>query len=404
MPKGGPILNSSDVKAIFDWIQAGALNDTIDTNAQAIAPSSLAASGITNTQITLNWIDNANNESGFKVERATNINGPFTQIANIAANTTGTIDFNLTASTTYFYRVRAFNALGDSLTSNTVTAVTLAAPTTAPIAPTNLLTSAVSSSGINLTWSDNSNNETTFNIERALVSNGPFTFINSVSSNISNFSDTGLTASTNYFYRVQAVNSIGGSGFSNISNTFTNAAAITAPAAPSGLSSVAFSATQINLTWVDGSNNETGFTIESASSSGGTFTVVTTTAAGATSFSNTGIAAGTTRFYKVKAVNSAGSSSYTATSNATTFGTFSLISSTILQPKCNSCHGGSNPSGGYTTNTFAGTITRVVNFDPNNSKLYQRTLSGSMPVGSGALTQAQLELIRTWIQSGAPNN
>ena len=71
----------------------------------------------------------------------------------------------LTASTSYSYRVRAYNAAGDSDYSNTASAVTQAAPAL-PAAPTNLVATAVSKSQINLTWTDNATNETGFRIER----------------------------------------------------------------------------------------------------------------------------------------------------------------------------------------------------------------------------------------------
>ena len=67
----------------------------------------------------------------------------------------------LTASTSYSYRVRAYNAAGDSDYSNTASAVTQAAPAL-PAAPTNLIATAVSKSQINLSWTDNADNETGF--------------------------------------------------------------------------------------------------------------------------------------------------------------------------------------------------------------------------------------------------
>ena len=68
-------------------------------------------------QLLLTWTDNSGNEDGFKVERKTGLAG-YAQVATVAANDPSFIDPNLVAGTTYCYRVRAFNAGGDSAYSN----------------------------------------------------------------------------------------------------------------------------------------------------------------------------------------------------------------------------------------------------------------------------------------------
>jgi hypothetical protein len=75
-------------------------------------------------QLTLTWPDNSGNESGYRVERKIDSGGTYGEIAALAANSTGYTDFNLAASTTYCYRVRAFNAAGVSGYSNEVCATT----------------------------------------------------------------------------------------------------------------------------------------------------------------------------------------------------------------------------------------------------------------------------------------
>ena len=108
----------------------------------------------------------------------------------------------LAASTSYSYRVRAYNAAGDSGYSNTASAVTQAAPAL-PAAPTNLVATVVSKSQINLTWTDNASNETGFNIERCKGSTCTnFAQIATVGANVTTYSNTKLTANTTYRYRV----------------------------------------------------------------------------------------------------------------------------------------------------------------------------------------------------------
>ena len=77
----------------------------------------------------------------------------------------------LNPNTTYFYRVRATNAGGDSAYSNEANATT---PNAAPAAPSALAATALSTTQINLTWSDNSANETGFKIERKTGSGGTY--------------------------------------------------------------------------------------------------------------------------------------------------------------------------------------------------------------------------------------
>lgn len=83
------------------------------------APSNLTATALSSSQIRLNWTDNANNEDGFRIERCTGqFCSNFTQIASVGANTTTFTNTGLSARTWYRFRVRAFNAAGNSAYSN----------------------------------------------------------------------------------------------------------------------------------------------------------------------------------------------------------------------------------------------------------------------------------------------
>ena len=70
-----------------------------------------------------------------------------------------------------------------------------------PAAPTGLTATAVSSSQINLAWSDNSRNEDGFQIERS-NDNRSWKLIVTVGPNVRNFSNTDLTGNKTYSYRV----------------------------------------------------------------------------------------------------------------------------------------------------------------------------------------------------------
>ena len=91
-----------------------------------VAPSILVASTVSTSQINLSWTDNSDNETGFRIERCKNANCTnFVQVAQVGANVTTFSSTGLTKNSTYNFRVRAFNAAGNSAYSNTATAKTL---------------------------------------------------------------------------------------------------------------------------------------------------------------------------------------------------------------------------------------------------------------------------------------
>jgi uncharacterized protein (TIGR02145 family) len=79
-----------------------------------------------------------------------------------------------------------------------------------PLAPSNLMGVLGSSSQINLTWIDNSPNESGFRIERRLEG-GKYILVETVNENVLNYSNIELTENTNYSYRVIAYNEVGNS-------------------------------------------------------------------------------------------------------------------------------------------------------------------------------------------------
>jgi hypothetical protein len=116
-----------------------------------------------------------------------------------------------------------FNRNGVLIDSITIDSPAPPPPPAPPIAPTGLLAAATSNTAINLTWSDNSNNETGFRIERSIAGQG-FVEIATVAAGITSFSNTNLTGGTAYAYRVRAYNT-------SFTSSYTNGAAATTPAA-----------------------------------------------------------------------------------------------------------------------------------------------------------------------------
>jgi hypothetical protein len=309
------------------------VNVTAGTGTAPTMPATISATANSSSQITVNWSDSSNNETGFEIQRATN--AAFTAnmatiSPTIAPNTTSKPITGLTASTTYFFRVRSINSAGSSAWKSMTTGVaTQAAPVTAPTMPATISATANSSSQITVNWSDSSNNETSFTLQRAR--NSSFTtelttLSSTLAAGTTSYQSSGLLASTIYFYRVRANNSSGSSAYKAMTTGVTTLAAATTPAAPSGLSGSASSSSQINLTFTDNASNESTFTLERATNSGFT-SGLTTVSSSIASISGTGasglhadspVTASTTYYYRVKAVNAAGSSAYSTSSAITT--------------------------------------------------------------------------------------
>jgi len=283
-------------------------------------PSNLTAAavckaqiGFNKTEIDLAWTDNSPNEDGFAIERKTGAGGVFVVIDSVGAGAAAFSNSGLNANATYFYRVRAFNAGGNSAYSNAASAKTFLN------APSNLTATPVSGSQINLVWKDNTVNETGFKMERKIGATGTYAEIATIPLNVTSFSDNGMIAGPLYCYRLRAVNA------SNVS-CYSNEGCATLisgppPNAPSNLTATTASASQINLAWTDNSFDETGFIIKRSASAAGPFTPVAMVGANVQAFSNKGLAANTPYFYQVGATNAGNNSAPSNTANATTLNT-----------------------------------------------------------------------------------
>ena len=78
------------------------------------APSGFSVSYLSDTSLSLSWTDNADNELNFELDRSPNGVDTWTSLSDPAANATSATDTGLTVDTTYYYRLRAVNASGNS--------------------------------------------------------------------------------------------------------------------------------------------------------------------------------------------------------------------------------------------------------------------------------------------------
>jgi len=197
-----------------------------------VSPSNLTA--VRNGSITLNWLDNSDNETSFEIERSRD-GSSWVTVGLVDSDETHFVDANSDPKITYYYRVFAKNNIGSSV-SNIIIVDGLSLPG----APTNLELAFITQTIADFYWQDQSDNESGFRIERR-TDNNDWETIADVGAGVSQYIDTGLIASTSYDYRVRAVNAAGESEASNILNATT-----TMPP------------NETTLTFQDGTNNYQG--------------------------------------------------------------------------------------------------------------------------------------------------
>ena len=303
------------------------------TLAQAAAPgkpprnaSTVTATAVSWNQINLTWVDNASNEDGFYIMRRLGQTGDFVQIDTVGPNVQSYADTTCSPSTEYCYQVLAYNQYGTAW-SPTACATTFSAEVP-PEAPSGLDAVTVSPTRIDLSWTDNANNEDGFKIEVDVGNTGTFVYLDTVGANTTSYSHTGLTEGTTYCYRVYAYNGYGNSGYSDVDCALATGQP---PSAPSTLDAISASGTQIDLTWVDNSPTESGLKIEVDVGNTGTFVYLDTVGANVTEYSHTGLTQGIVYCYRVYAYNTYGNSGYSNADCETAGGGQIVTVSTVQQ-------------------------------------------------------------------------
>lgn len=297
------------VVAIVNGVDSANSNElsATPTNSTGLTAPVLQSASPGNQQVDLTWTA-VSSAASYKVKRATVSGGSYTTIMQGLTGTTYS-DTGVTNNTTYYYVVSAVSATGvESANSNQLSA-TPSATAQIPVAPTNLIGVALSSTSIQLTWTDNSTDETGFEVLRSPAGLGAYQVVSgTLPPNTTSWTNTGVQSGASYDYIVRAVRNGVYSANSNTANVTANSCT-NLPATPQSLQATGYSMVQINLTWVDASTNETGFSIERKTGTGA-YVVVGTASANATAYQDTGLAAGTTYQYRIRAVNTCGYSAY----------------------------------------------------------------------------------------------
>lgn len=215
--------------------------------------------------------------------------------------------------------------------------------------PPDKLTAAAAGSAISLTWQDNSNNEAGFEIERKVQTarlGGSFNILATVGAGVTSYTDTDVTAGTQYVYRVRAVSDTAVSAYSNEATiTMATTSIINPnlqikpkdpvfsllPATPANLQAVPASTSEIKLNWVDQSSNENGFYLERKQGDQD-FAQIAVISKDAIEHIDTGLQEGIDYTYRICSFNDYGSSAYSNESSSRTITTiYSQPAPTIIK-------------------------------------------------------------------------
>jgi hypothetical protein len=254
-------------------------------------------------------------------------------VVSVGSTISGISNTSLSAGTTYYTFVFAYNNSGSNIdyrTTSPLSASTITL-TDAPATPTF---SSITTSGFTVDWTATTG-ASSYKLDVSTASNFA-TFVSGyqdLTVNTNSQAVTGLSANTLYYVRVRAVNASGTSANSTSGNTPTLSNAPTVGTA----SSITTSGLTANWT-APSSQGAVTFTYTAELSTASDFSTITSTvssiASGTISNAFSSLAEGTTYYYRIKAVNSAGSSAWSSVSvGATTLST--SISLTYLGTSVN---------------------------------------------------------------------
>jgi len=174
----------------------------INATTLPIAPTSVTATANSTTSITISW-SSVKGATGYRIYRSTASSDTYEQIGT--SSTTSYTNSGLTAGTTYYYKVSAYNNGGESFQSSVISATT---SLVIPSSVTGMMVTANSTTSITISWSSVAG-ATGYRIYRSTTSSGVYEQIGT--SVATTYENTGLKENTAYFYKVSAYNS-GGEG------------------------------------------------------------------------------------------------------------------------------------------------------------------------------------------------
>ncbi len=293
-----------------------AASSVVSLTTMLAAPAGFTATVTSPTNVNLAWTV-VTDATTYKIERSANAGSTWSTLVPgtpLTGSSNSYADATALAGTSYLYRISATNTVGTSAASASITALTLPA---APV-PTAVANSV---SQITLSWPAVTG-AATYKIE--FSSDGGTTWAVQATQAGVSYIHTGLIVDTSYKYRVTAVNATGNSAVSAVVTMST----LLAP--PTGFNATITAATTITLGW-NAVTDATTYKIE-RSTDNVTFTTVvpgTPLTGSSTSYADT-VLAGTSYYYRISAVDAAGTSTATAAVHATTVPAAPVLTATLI--------------------------------------------------------------------------
>ena len=284
-------------KATYFWSQYPVSNTDFAPDAPAIpaAPRVTIGNSSASGKPQLTWaaVDGA---AKYEIYRSTQQSTGYSLLGTTTS--TSYVNTGAAAGITYYYKVCAVNSAGTSAYSNIVSGRAKAA---IPAAPRVTIGNSSASGKPQLTWAA-VDGAAKYEIYRSTQQSTGFTLLGTTTS--TSYVNTGAAVGKTYYYKVRALNVDGAAGA--YSSTVSGAAKAVAPAAPTVTMTYSDSG-KPKLTW-SAVSGAASYRVYRSESRGTGYSLLGTTTS--TSYVNTGAAAGKTYYYRVKAVNSAGTSAY----------------------------------------------------------------------------------------------
>ena len=284
----------------YDESSSDDVQITVNEQVAPATPTGLNISATSDTSLTVSWNASEGAES-YTLYRDSDENGLFNDAVYLGTNTSR-LDAGLPTGVTFWYKVKASNAAGESDLSIAVAGTTGAA-VDAPATPTGLETTSVSASAIALAW-DIVSGAARYQVER---STDDISFSEVYDDAANTFTDYSVSGGTTYYYRVTASNSGGTSGPSASIEVSTGLSV------PTGLEVGLPTQTSLTISWND--VGAPAYTL-ARSTDNVTFAEISTDAT--SPYVDTPISNGTQYFYKVKSTNVGSESVYTAAKSGLT--------------------------------------------------------------------------------------